>query len=174
MDSERATTCLDFARRFDSFLDGELDAHSMRAMTLHASHCSTCGADLERGETAQAMVSQAVDAEVAKLDTSGLWAAIEGRLDGPRPAWRTRLRTAFEWSRWAGPMPALAVSGAVAAVVAALLWSGSAPAEPVEVANNHAQIDRIESSAPQVVVWSEPVNHTTAIWVASYEPERAP
>lgn len=172
--AERFTTCLDFARRFDGFLDGELDAHSMRAMALHASHCSSCGADLEHAETVQSLISQAVDIEVEGLDASRLWAAVEGATAAPRPAGRGRLGTAFDWPRRVGPVPALALGGALAALLAALLWSGSTPVEPVEVANNHARIERIESSAPQVAVWSEPVHHTTAIWVASYEPEGAP
>lgn len=175
MSTERSTTCLDFARRFDGFLDGEMDAHSMRAMALHASHCASCGADLESAENAQSLISQAVEAEVEKLDDSRSWAAIEARLDDPRSAWRARLGAALDRSRrMAGPVPALALGAAAAALLAAFLWSGSTPLEPVEVANNHARIERIESSAPQVVVWSEPAQHTTAIWVASYEPEGVP
>lgn len=172
--TERFTTCLDFARRFDGFLDGELDAHSMRAMALHASHCSSCGVDLERAETAQSLISQAVDAEVERLDVSRLWAAVEGAIGAPRPAWRRRLGEALDWPRRVSPLPALALGGALAALLAALLWPGSTTVEPVEVANNHARIERIASSAAQVAVWSEPVHHTTAIWVASYEPESAP
>lgn len=193
MSAERATTCLDFERRFDGFLDGELDALSMRSMALHASHCDACGDALEHGELLQELIAEAVGAEVAKIDASRLWSTIESLLEHPRPAWRDRLerlrlalapRDEGDFGRWSRPLPALAMTGALAALLAALLWPGGAPNAPTEMASNlsapdpgssnQAQIERIESSAPHVAVWSEPESHTTAIWVASYEPEAAP
>lgn len=173
MSYERTTSCIDFTRRFDSFVDGELDAHSMRAMALHASHCPECGAEVERTESLQALLSQAVESEVERLDTSRLWGGIEARLEQPRFDPRVRVRALVAALR-PSAVPALAITGALAALLLALLWPGSTPSEPVEVANNQAQIQRIESSAPQVGVWSEPERHTTAIWVASYEPEGTP
>ena len=71
-------------------------------------------------------------------------------------------------------MPALSFGGALVALLAALLWPVSEPSGPALAADNHAQIARIESNSPHVAVWSEPTEHTTAIWVASYEPEGAP
>jgi hypothetical protein len=71
-------------------------------------------------------------------------------------------------------VPTLAVGGALAAVLGFLFWPVAKPVDSIRVADNHAQIDRIESSASHVAVWSEPTEHTTAIWVASYEPEGAP
>lgn len=184
MSAERSTTCLDFERRFDGFLDGELDALSMRSMALHASHCETCGAALESGERVQEILSQAVAAEVAKLDTSLLWGAIERSLEPVRSPWRDRmgrLWSTLDARRWMGPVPALAMSGAIAVSLAAILWMEPAPTQvastwPMDAPrpNNQAQIERIESSAPHVAVWSEPESHTTAIWVASYEPEGTP
>jgi hypothetical protein len=76
--------------------------------------------------------------------------------------------------RWFAPLPALTLGGALVGLLAALLWPVSAPSGPALVADNHAQIERIESNSPHVAVWSEPTEHTTAIWVASYEPEGAP
>ncbi|HSD11179.1 MAG TPA: hypothetical protein VLF14_09355, partial [Candidatus Binatia bacterium] len=81
---ERETGCHDFARRFDSFLDGEMDAHSLRAMALHASHCATCGRDLENAENLQELILHAVEGEVERLDTSGLWSTVEARLEPAR------------------------------------------------------------------------------------------
>jgi hypothetical protein len=174
---EREAGCHDFARRFDGFLDGEMDAHSLRAMALHASHCGTCGRDLENAENLQEQILNAVEGEVEQLDTSALWATIEERLEPARVPLRMRLRG---YSReWLSPVPVLAFGGALAAIVIALVWPvmsvwrGSAAA-PVTIADNHAQIERIESSRSHVAVWSEPSAHTTAIWVASYEPEEAP
>jgi anti-sigma factor RsiW len=176
---ERETSCQDFARRFDSFLDGEMDAHSLRAMALHASHCPACGRDVEDAETLQELILNAVEAEVERLDSSTLWAKIEARLEPSRAPLRMRLRGYFPQASWPRTVPLLALGGALAAVVVALLWPvvsaprRSAPAA-VAIADNHAQIERIESNRSHVAVWSEPSAHTTAIWVASYEPEGAP
>jgi anti-sigma factor RsiW len=176
MSFERTPSCADFARRFDSFIDGELDAHSMRAMALHASHCERCGIELEQTESLETLLGDAVEAELERLDTSQLWKSVEARLERPRlglPAHARSLLLSF--LRWAGPAPALVLSGAVAVALFLLLWPRAHPTEaPVEVANNRAQIERVESSAPHVVVWSEPESHTTAIWVASYEPGSEP
>jgi hypothetical protein len=176
---ERETSCQDFARRFDSFLDGEMDAHSLRAMALHASHCAACGRGLEESEALQELILNAIEAEVERIDTSTLWEKIEPRLEPARLPLRMRLLGRFpKWSR-PRPVPMLALSGALAALLVALLWpmtsapQRSAPA-PMTIADNHAQIQRIESNRSHVAVWSEPSAHTTAIWVASYEPEGAP
>jgi anti-sigma factor RsiW len=178
MTFERETSCQDFARRFDSFLDGEMDAHSLRAMALHASHCPACGRDLEDAETLQELILNAVEGEVERLDTSTLWPKVEARLEPSQLPLRARLRGYFpQWS-WPRPVPMLALGGALAALLA-LLWPAvSAPQRsvpaPVTIADNRAQIERIESNRSHVAVWSEPSAHTTAIWVASYEPEGTP
>jgi hypothetical protein len=172
MTFERDTSCQDFARRFDGFLDGEMDAHSLRAMALHASHCPACGVDLESAETLQERILKAVEGEVDRLDTSSLWATIEARLEPPRAPLRVRLRGYFEERSWSRPVPALVLGGALAALVVTLLWPVATA--PVGLVDNRAQIERIESNRSHVAVWSEPSAHTTAIWVASYEPEGAP
>ena len=174
MSFERETNCEDFARRFDGFLDGEMDSHAMRAMALHASRCPTCGGDVERAETLQGVLVRGVQSELDRLDTSGLWSAIEARLEPPRGTLHERFREYVAERRWFAPLPALTLGGALVALLAALLWPVSAPSGPTLVADNHAQIERIESNSPHVAVWSEPTEHTTAIWVASYEPEGAP
>jgi hypothetical protein len=179
MTFERDTSCQDFARRFDGFLDGEMDAHSLRAMALHASHCPACGVDLESAETLQERILKAVEGEVDRLDTSSLWATIEARLEPPRAPLRVRLRGYFEERSWSRPVPALVLGGALAALVVTLLWPVALAPErfataPVGLVDNRAQIERIESNRSHVAVWSEPSAHTTAIWVASYEPEGAP
>ena len=179
MTFERETSCQDFARRFDSFLDGEMDAHSLRSMALHASHCPACGREVEEAETLQELILNSVEAEVERLDASTLWTKIEARLEPPRVPLRARLRGYFLVWSWPRPVPVIALGGALAALVVALLWpvmstpQRYAPA-PVTIADNHAQIERIESNRSHVAVWSEPSAHTTAIWVASYEPEGAP
>ena len=175
MSHDKPTTCPDFERRFDGFLDGELDAQALRSMAVHAGQCPTCGADLERAERLQNAFASVVEERVESLDTSRLWASIEARLEPAPASLAARARDfvgdVLSPRTWLRPLPALALSGAVAAALALWMWPGASEPEVVEVANNHAQIDRIESSSPHVAVWSEPQNHTTAIWVASYEPE---
>jgi anti-sigma factor RsiW len=175
MSFERETTCHDFARRFDGFLDGELDPHSLRAMALHASHCPACGQELERAESLQALALEAVESEAERVDPGALWKAIESEISVPRRALGLRSWKWLDVRRFVAPIPALAFGGLVAALLAFLLWPTKEPTvAPTELADNHAHIDRIESSAPHVAVWSEPHAHTTAIWVASYEPGGAP
>ena len=151
-----------------------MDSHAMRAMALHASRCPTCGGDFERAEKLQAVLARSVESELDRLDTSGLWSAIEARLEPPRGALRERLREYLAERRWFAPLPALSLGGALVALLAALLWPMSAPSDPTLLADNRAQIEHIESNLPHVAVWSEPAEHTTAIWVASYEPEGTP
>jgi anti-sigma factor RsiW len=177
MTFEREIGCQDFVRRFDTFLDGEMDAHSLRAMALHASHCAACGRDLETSENLQELILDTVEGEVDRLDTSTLWSKIEARLEPPRLPVRARLR---EFLRgWNRPLPVLALGGALAALLLVLLWPSTpvprgSSATSLAVADNRAQIERIESNRSHVAVWSEPSGHTTAIWVASYEPEETP
>jgi hypothetical protein len=171
---EREINCHDFARRFDGFLDGEMDAHSLRSMAIHASHCESCGADLEHAESMQELLLRAVETEADRIDSSRLWQGVESRLEAAPASALRRLRDRMAESRWAPAAPALAIGGALAALLALLLWPSTVPSDPTRVADNHAQIDRIASSAPHVAVWSEPAEHTTAIWVASYEPEGMP
>ena len=105
MSFEQETNCEDFARRFDGFLDGEMDSHAMRAMALHASRCPTCGGDVERAEALQGALVRSVESELDRLDTSGLWSAIEARLEPPRGALRERLREYLAERRWFAPLP---------------------------------------------------------------------
>jgi anti-sigma factor RsiW len=182
MNIDKPTTCPDFARDFDGFLDGELEPETLRSMAFHADGCSTCGADYARAENLQSLLSSAVEERLGEIDTSALWKSIAVRLE-PAPkngafgrARRVAHRVFSPLSTLAvwRPFPALALTGAVAALLAFWMWPAVEEPVAVEIANNHAQIERIESSAPHVAVWSEPQNHTTAIWVASYDPEGTP
>jgi hypothetical protein len=172
--SDRETNCHDFARRFDGFFDGEMEAHSLRAMALHASHCESCGVELRHAESLQELLHRAVETETDCIDVVGLWHRVESRLEPVPTSLLHRLRDRLLEPSWGLRVPALAIGGVLAAALAFLFWPAAAPSDSIHVADNHAQIDRIESSAPHVAVWSEPAEHTTAIWVASYEPEGAP
>ena len=170
MSFERDIQCPDFARRFDGFLDGEVDAHSLRAMAAHAGHCDRCGAELEQAESLQELLLRAVEDETDRIDAGALWRRVEPQLEpalgSALPRWRARIA---DWRR-VPSVPALAVGGVLAAALALLLWPVATPSEPTRVADNHAQIDRIESSAPHVAVWSEPSQDTTVIWLPEQQP----
>jgi anti-sigma-K factor RskA len=163
--------CQDFQKRFDIFLDGEVDGRTMRDLALHVSHCTSCEEELRQSENLQKLIAGSIQAGVDRVDAVELWRSIEAGLEAPPPSLAVRLRERWEFrSRWELRTLAVAASALLAVVLAGTLWW--APAKPVatRLADNHAQIDRLDSSAPQVVVWSEPEQHTTAIWVASYEP----
>jgi anti-sigma factor RsiW len=158
----------DFARLLDGFLDGELDAPSLRTMALHATHCRPCGEELEHAEKLSAAIVGAVEGEAARLDASGLWARLESEL-APVPIRSRAQRFRELLRRWATPVPVLAAGAVAAALIALSLLPSAEVVVSEPLADNHAQIERIASSAPHVAVWSEPAAHTTAIWVASYE-----
>lgn len=165
--------CKDFQRRFDLFLDGELDGRAMRELALHASRCVSCEEELRICEGVQTVLAAAVDAELQRVDPAALWTGIRGRLEPIRPSVAVRVRERAErWLRFGADLapPLWATAAALAVGVAALLWAWQPATRPVAVANNEARIDRLATSANDVAVWSEPEEHTTAIWVASYEP----
>jgi len=167
---EREIDCEDFGRRLDGFLDGELDAASLRSMALHATHCRPCGEELDRSEKLSASIVRAVEDEVAKIDAAPLWNRIAAELPATPPSRMARVRESLRAIRWASPLPVLAASGLAATLAALFLFRAQAePVDPEIVADNQAQIERIASSAEHVAVWSEPTAHTTAIWVASYD-----
>ncbi len=174
MSFEREINCHDFARRFDGFLDGEMDAHSLRSMAIHASHCESCGADLEHAESMQELLLRAVEAEADRIDSPRLWRGIESRLEPCAARSCAACGVGGGVALGAGGARSRRRGRAGRGVSAALLARRGPVGSDPAVADNHAQIDRIESSAPHVAVWSEPAEHTTAIWVASYEPEGVP
>lgn len=179
-----ALACQEVRKRFDVFLDGELDGRTMRELALHVTRCGSCEAELRGFEKVQETFVQAIDAEVDRLSVADLWSAIERRLDRPRPSVWSRLRELREepWRR-AVPLGAVAAAVLAMAVLVASPWRGeevqapsgklqarSSGAAQVKPVSNAARIERLESSADNVVVWSEPERDTTAIWVVDYSP----
>lgn len=163
--------CQDSQKRFDLFLDGEVDGRMMRELALHVTRCPSCEAELRESEGLQERIAGAVRAEVERVDSESLWRAIETALEASRPPLIERLRERWDFRTGAGlAFAALAAGVVIAALVGGSLWSTPATAPQVHLADNHAQIDRLDSSAPEVVVWSEPDEHTTAIWISSVEP----
>jgi hypothetical protein len=167
------SSCQDFQKRFDIFFDGELDGRTMRDLALHVARCRSCEDDLRRAERVQELFADVVRSTVDRIDVASLWRSIEAGLDAPNPSLLRRI--AERWQTRSRVETGVVTAFASAAIAAGLLVSltpTQAPAPTAAVASagpNRASIDRLESSAPAVAVWTEPDTQTTAIWVASYE-----
>ncbi len=173
MSAEPNPTCRDLLDELDGFVDGELDRGSMRRLADHVAGCTSCEGEVRGVEHLRGALRSAIAAEVESVDAGDLWRSIEAGIEAPALAAAARLPSARRGWTSAGfgwRLPALAVAAAAVALVVAVLRSEPATNPATRVANNHARIDRIESSSPHVMMWSEPEEHTTAIWVASYEP----
>jgi anti-sigma factor RsiW len=157
-------TCRETERLLDLFLDGELEARTMRAVALHVTRCPPCEALLRGLERLQEVVADSVADAVADVDFSRFWPGIAAQVDAvQRSSQRLRHRLR-ELTR----QPAVVAAGMAAAlaVSAFVLWRelpgtvGSAPA------NNQARIDALATDAPSVALLSEPISNTTVIWIA--------
>lgn len=177
--------CQEVRKRFDVFLDGELDGRTMRELALHVTRCDACETELREFEKVQEMFAQAIDEDIDRLNVATLWANVERRLERRPPSVWSRLQELWEepWGR-AVPVGGIAAAALAVAVLVASPWrSGeeggippgelqakSSNATGAEPSSNAARIERLESSANNVVVWSEPERKTTAIWVVDYSP----
>lgn len=98
--------CREAERLIDTFYDGELDGRSMRDAAMHITRCKRCEAELNDREGIQKLLSRAVEGEIAGIDLSRIWAAVEPTLEqGPR-------RRLFALSRfgWLGDEPRVAAT----------------------------------------------------------------
>jgi hypothetical protein len=99
--------CREAERLIDTFFDGELDGRSMRDAAMHITRCKRCETELNDREQLQKVLVQAIDEEIAGVDMSRIWAAVEPTLDGARGhrlpglEWRS-LRLAAASSRLGG------------------------------------------------------------------------
>jgi len=157
--------CRDIENMLDRFLDGELEARSMRAVALHVTRCPACERLLQELERLQDMVVEGVNEAVARVDFTRFWSDIAGQAEVVQRSFggvRERLRAA------AARPAVIAAVMAVALLVSALeIWrvGTSLSAVAPGPANNQARIDSLVSDAPSVALLSEPVSNTTVIWV---------
>jgi len=80
--------CREAERLIDTFFDGELDGRSMRDAALHITRCKRCEAELNDRERLQELLAKAIDEEIADVDLSRIWAAVEPAIDRmPRVRW---------------------------------------------------------------------------------------
>lgn len=77
--------CREAERLIDTFYDGELDGRSMRDAALHITRCKRCEAELNQRERVQQLLSTTIEHEIADIDLSQIWAAVEPTLDQPAP-----------------------------------------------------------------------------------------
>ena len=156
-------TCRDIEKMLDLFLDGELEARSMRAVALHVTRCVPCERLLQHLERLQDLVVESVNEAVADVDFSPFWSSIAARADAAQRSFGgvgERLRA--EVRRPA--VIALAMAAALLVSVMALWQAGTSPSVPT-VTNNQARIDSLTSDARSVALFSEPGSNTTVIWI---------
>jgi anti-sigma factor RsiW len=157
--------CRDIEKMLDRFLDGELEARSMRAVALHVTRCPACERLLQELERLQEMVVEGVNEAVARVDFTRFWPDIAGQAEVVQRSFggvRERLRA------FAARPVVIAVVMAVALLVSALeIWRAGATLSAATSGppNNQARIDSLVSDAPSVALLSEPVSNTTVIWV---------
>jgi len=96
--------CREAERLIDTFFDGELDGRSMRDAAMHITRCKRCETELNDREQLQKVLAATIDDEIADVDLSRIWAAVEPTLDqapyGLR--WGEGLRLAATTSRVGG------------------------------------------------------------------------
>lgn len=72
--------CREAERLIDTFYDGELDGRSMRDAAMHITRCKRCEAELAQRERVQELLSSTIEHEIADIDLSRIWAAVEPTL----------------------------------------------------------------------------------------------
>jgi anti-sigma factor RsiW len=186
--------CSEIAPLLGAFDDGELEAHEMREVARHLAHCAACEETLAAYGNLGRLLRDA--APVPPLD--GFARAVQSRIERLRPPMRVRLGRWLEtMGERFGAAAGLALAAAVLAVVIVtplarnLLGSGdqaiqvamreasTVASEAAPAAENLAAaarsepstiISQLETSNPDVAVWSEPAQDTTVIWLPDRQP----
>lgn len=73
--------CREAERLIDTFYDGELDGRSMRDAAMHITRCKRCEAELAQRERLQTLLGGTIEHEIADVDLSSIWAAVEPTLE---------------------------------------------------------------------------------------------
>ncbi len=180
--------CSEISLLLGAFEDGELEPHEMQEVARHLARCDTCEKALaDYGTLARLLRGTVV---VPALNNFG--DAVRERIGHLRPPLTTRMR---RWLDALGERFGAATGFAVAMTAAAALTivlatpfvrdmfrtsrrdvtiasrenggpTGISP-PPATVASNEPGtiISRLETSNPDVAVWSEPSQDTTIIWL---------
>jgi anti-sigma factor RsiW len=168
-------TCSDVEQLLGHFVDAELPPPMLLAVARHAAGCRDCDQAARQLTALHEAIAHTVEADVAMLDLSGVWSAVDRRIAPIEPSsvgWRRRVRSKPLWG------------GALAAAASALFFlqtqvggplplplpvTVSKPKRP-QMAQNQAFIDRLAGKG--VAVRREPKSGTTIIWV-NYDPSES-
>lgn len=154
-------TCEDASPLLEAFVDAELEGATLIDVARHAAACTSCDAALQELLALHEALGRHGRADGESLDLSGLWPALEPRLEqaDARRAWRRRLRSAPVW-------------GGLAIAASALFFlagpSSQRPHPQVAKARpNQAVIERIDSEGGRFELRRERKNGTTLIMVSA-------
>ena len=163
-------TCREVQKLLDLFLDGELEARTMRGVALHVTRCPACEALLQRFERLQDLIADTFSDVLAEVDFSTFWPHVSSRIQSLRRPLLAAPAALLDRLRAPAALTTLAAAAALA--LATLLWRGAAPWQVPARVNNQVRIDFLRSDAPSVALLSEPATNTTVIWVVDGEESR--
>jgi len=157
--------CRDIENMLDRFLDGELEARSMRAVALHVTRCPACERLLQELERLQDLVVDGVNEAVAGVDFTRFWPDITARAETVQRSFGG----VGERLRALAARPAVIAAAMAAALLVSVmgLWRAGTTLSSATLTppNNQARIDSLVSDVPSVALLSEPVSNTTVIWI---------
>lgn len=165
------TACAHTQRLIPLFYDGELDGLLRREVSDHVVGCTACTHVLTLLDRGQELLRQAIDEQVVEIDFGGFWEGVESRLSTPELSSAERLRLWWHsWQPlWSWRAPLWATVTVVLLVGATLLLSQLAKEQRLQsirlADNDQAQIESL-SASDTVLVWNEPTNNATVIWVS--------
>lgn len=162
-------SCSEDREHLPLFVDGELDSRRMLAVARHCTTCSPCSEEVRELEHMRELIAGCVDERVDEIDLARIWTAVEPRIGTPALSWSARLRRRGDPGEfsWRLKVPAYAALAA-AAVFALLFWRSTTAVgpNPVQVADNSAIIDTVDSHVDNFAVFSEPESNTMVLWVS--------
>jgi anti-sigma factor RsiW len=189
------TQCSEISPLLGAFEDGELEPHEMQEVARHLARCQMCEKVLASYATVGRLLRDTV--AIPTLDAFG--EAVHARLEHLRPPLITRIGRWFDsLGERFGTAAGFAVAMATAAVLTIVLATplvrdmnganrqditmasresigpdinASSPATLAAAGSEPGTvISRLETSNPDVAVWSEPSQDTTVIWLPDQQP----
>jgi Putative zinc-finger len=188
------TQCSEISPLLGAFEDGELEPHEMQEVARHLARCQMC----EKVLASYATVGRLLRDTVAIPTLDGFGEAVHARLEHLRPPLITRIGRWFDsLGERFGTAAGFAVAMATAAVLTIVLVTplvrnitgtghrdltiagresgpninASSPAILAAAGSEPGTvISRLETSNPDVAVWSEPSQGTTVIWLPDQQP----
>lgn len=170
--------CVHAQRLLPLFYDNELDSPLRRALQDHVVTCPRCTRTLALLERGQELLRFTLDESLEDVGFSEFWNGVERKLtQEPQQRWRWRRQLWWEtWrSLWGWPSPAwIATTATLCVGLGIFAWqrpsfspSDSPTKElPFQITeSNQAQIESL-SASDTVLVWNEPMDDSTVIWVS--------